>query len=64
MLLAETCAHAGCISSANLKYYSESDFHQDSTRRSVVIIIQRRSERRFRRTDIANDTCLWERSSY
>ncbi|CAG7870956.1 unnamed protein product, partial [Brassica rapa] len=23
MLLAETCAHAGCISSANLKYYGE-----------------------------------------
>ncbi|CAN7105359.1 unnamed protein product [Brassica rapa subsp. narinosa] len=40
MLLAETCAHAGCISSANLKYYGESEFHQDSTRRSVVIIIQ------------------------
>ncbi|CAG7871058.1 unnamed protein product [Brassica rapa] len=47
MLLAETCAHAGCISSANLKYYGESDFHK-------------RSERRFRRTDLANDTCLWE----
>ncbi|CAN7111064.1 unnamed protein product [Brassica rapa subsp. narinosa] len=46
MLLAETCAHAGCISSANLKYYGETDFHQ--------------SERRFRRTDLANDTCLWE----
>ncbi|CAN7111066.1 unnamed protein product [Brassica rapa subsp. narinosa] len=28
MLLAETCAHAGCISSANLKYYGETDFHQ------------------------------------
>ncbi|CAG7875914.1 unnamed protein product [Brassica rapa] len=23
MVLAETCAHAGCISSANLKYYGE-----------------------------------------
>ncbi|CAN7105515.1 unnamed protein product [Brassica rapa subsp. narinosa] len=24
----------------------------------------RRSERCFRRTDLANDTCLWSRSSY
>ncbi|KAL0744955.1 hypothetical protein Bca101_100900 [Brassica carinata] len=28
MLLAETCAHEGCISSVNLKYWGESEFHQ------------------------------------
>ncbi|CAN6871634.1 unnamed protein product [Brassica oleracea] len=51
MLLAETCAHEGCISSVNLKYWGESEFHQKGGGRS---------ERRFRRTDLANDTCLWE----
>ncbi|KAL0660644.1 hypothetical protein Bca4012_097481 [Brassica carinata] len=28
MLLAETCAHEGCISSVNLKYWGESEFQQ------------------------------------
>ncbi|CAN6927084.1 unnamed protein product [Brassica oleracea] len=56
MLLAETCAHEGCISSVNLKYWGESEFQQPLGGNYN----SRRSERRFRRTDLANDTCLWE----
>ncbi|CAN6907201.1 unnamed protein product [Brassica oleracea] len=47
MLLAETCAHEGCISSVNLKYWGESEFHQQGHSATY-------------NTPSPNDTSLWE----
>ena len=42
MLLAENCAHEGSISSVNLKYWGESEFHQvkiSNLRRDLLIYL-------------------------